>query len=273
MINIAIIIFREVLEIALILSVLFSATIGIKNRSLWINSGLLIGILGSIIIATLTDKISSAFDGIGHEIFNAAILFFSALMIGYTVIWMKHHSKALSKNIKTLSKKVIDGKKSVYALLIIVALSVLREGAEIVLFTYSYYMSGTSVYDLILGGVIGLFAGIIVGFAFYFGLVKNLGKYFFSVTTAILAFLSAGLIAKSLGYLTNVGIIGDIKTQLWDTSFIISDDTVIGDILNILFGYISRPSAIQVIGYIATLAILFIFMHVNNKSFAKKHSK
>lgn len=266
MTHIAIIVFREILEIALILSILFSATSGIKNRSLFINIGLAIGVIGSIILASLTDIISDAFDGIGQEIFNAIILLSAALMIGYTVIWMKQHAKSLSKNLKNLGKSVIDGEKSLYAISIIVALSVLREGAEIVLFTYSYYLSGSPIYELILGGILGLISGLIVGFAIYFGLVKNLGKYLFAVTTPILVFLSAGLVAKSLGYLASVGVVNEIQPQLWDSSFLISQNSLVGNILNILFGYVARPSAIQLIGYLITIMVLFTWMHKINKT-------
>ena len=254
---IAIIIFREVLEIALILSILFAATKGIKNRSLWINSGLIIGILGSIILAIFTDKISNSFEGMGQEIFNGSILLLAAIMIGYTVIWMKKHSKSLSVSLKNLSKSVIEGEKSLYALLIIVALSVLREGAEIVLFSYSYYMAGTNIYELALGGLVGLTCGLIAGFAFYFGLVKSLGKYFFSVTTSILIFLSAGLLAQSLHYFSDAGLINFLQSQVWDSSSLISDKGAIGTVLHVLTGYISRPSLLQLIAYVATVTLLF----------------
>ncbi len=264
MLQIAIIIFREIIEIALILSILFGATNGVKNRTLWINYGLLAGVVGSIILAFFTDKISDSFDGMGQEIFSAIILFLASLMIGYTVIWMKNHAKSLSKDLKNLGKKVIDGESSLYTLFIIVSLSVLREGAEIVLFSYSYYMSGVNVYELILGGALGLICGIIVGFAFYFGLLKTLGKYFFSVTTTLLIFLCAGLVASSLGYLASAGVVGEIKYQMWDSSFLIADDGFMGTFLNIIIGYVSRPSALQLIGYVSTLIILFGLIRFNN---------
>jgi high-affinity iron transporter len=255
--QITIIIFREILEIALILSILFGVTKGVKNRSLWIGSGLLAGILGSLILAIFTDKISDSFDGLGQEIFSAIILLIAAIMIGYTVIWMKKHSKSLSKSLKDVGKKVIDGEKSLYTLFVIVALSVLREGAEIVLFSYSYYMAGTDIYELVFGGLLGLLLGVIVGLSFYFGLLKTLGKYFFSVTTTILIFVCAGLVANSLKYLTDADMISPLISQIWDSSWIVSDASITGTILNILTGYISQPSAIQLIGYLLTLAILF----------------
>jgi high-affinity iron transporter len=257
MFQITIIVFREILEIALILSVLYASTVGVKNRSSWILGGLGAGILGSIIVAFFTDAISNSFDGMGQEVFSAAILFIAAMMIGYTVIWMKQHAKNLNKEIKDLSKAVIDGEKSLYTLFVIVSVSVLREGSEIVLFSYSYFLAGTSILELSLGGILGLILGLIAGFAFYFGLIKTLGKYFFSTTTTILIFLSAGLVASSLGYLTDADLIPTIIDQLWDSSALISDSGIMGNILHILTGYTSKPSGVQLIGYLLSLSILF----------------
>jgi high-affinity iron transporter len=269
MLQITVIIFREVLEMSLIVSILFAATSGIKNRNAAILYGILTGIIGSIILALFTSKITNSFHGMGQEIASAIILFSAAIMIGYTVIWIKNHAKDLSKNIKALSKKVINGEKTIYTLFIIVALSILREGAEIVLFSYSYLISGSSSLELMLGGSLGLVLGIIVGLMFYFGLIKSLGKYFFSVTTTILIFLSAGLVASSLGYLIKANVIPAIIYQVWDSSFLISDKGVVGTILHVLTGYISRPSAIQLIGYFLTLIILFTL----TKSSSKKTKK
>lgn len=269
MFQISIIVFREILEIALILSILFAVTGRIKNRNLWIGGGLGIGILGSIILALFTDKISDSFKGMGQEVFSAGILFLAALMIGYTVIWMKKHSKDLANNLKNKAQKVVDGESSLYTLAVIVCLSTLREGAEIALFTYSYYMAGTNIYELALGGLLGLSCGVIVGFAFYFGLLKSLGKYFFSVTTTILVFLSAGLVAQSLGYLISADIIPAIKYQMWDSSFLVSDSCILGSILHIVIGYTAKPSAMQLIGYLLTLAVLFGLIRSNRDDLQK----
>ena len=59
MLQIAIVVFREVLEIALILGILASATKDIKGRSNYIFAGLFLGILLSISLAFFTDQISN----------------------------------------------------------------------------------------------------------------------------------------------------------------------------------------------------------------------
>jgi len=44
-----------------------------------------------------------------------------------------------------------------------------------------------------------------------------------------------------------------LGAQLWDTSFILSDDSLTGKALGALVGYIAQPSGIEVLFYAATV--------------------
>jgi len=65
--QIAIVVFREILEIALILGILTTATKEVAGRTKAILSGLFLGLVFAIILAFFTDKISMALDGMGQE--------------------------------------------------------------------------------------------------------------------------------------------------------------------------------------------------------------
>ena len=78
----AIIVFREVLEAALIIGIVAAATRDVPGRSRWIVAGLLAGLVGSGIVAASTDVIASFASGVGQELFNAAILGVAVLMLG-----------------------------------------------------------------------------------------------------------------------------------------------------------------------------------------------
>jgi high-affinity iron transporter len=258
MLKIAIIVFREILEIALVISVLVAATKGMSGRKKWIFSGIGLGILGATLLAIFTDNISNSFEGSGQEIFNSSILLASSAMISWTVIWMTKYGKKVSANLKQLGKSVLDGDKSLIALMPVVAFAVLREGAEIVLFSYGSFVSGDKISDLILGAIFGLVCGLMVGFGLYFGLLKVLGKHFFSVTSWLLVFLAAGMVCQAVGCLSNANLVPEIIYPVWDSSFLVSEDGLLGKVLHALFGYISKPSASQLIAYITTLLLLAI---------------
>jgi high-affinity iron transporter len=256
MLKVAIIVFREMLEIALIVSILIVATRGLKGRNKFIIAGIVLGIAGSVLLAFFTNTISDLFDGVGQEVFNASILLISSSMIAWTVIWMTKHGKAISANLKKLGKSVVDGEASLFALTTIVAFTVLREGAEIVLFSYGSFVSGDNVFDLILGATIGLSCGLIAGFSLYYGLIKVLGRHFFSITSWLLIFLAAGMVSGAIGFLSHARLVPEIIYPIWDSSALLSEQGFLGKVLHAMFGYISKPSLAQLIGYLSVILAL-----------------
>jgi high-affinity iron transporter len=265
MLQIAIVVFREILEISLILGILTAATKDISGRTKWILSGLGLGIAASLILALFTDKISESLDGMGQEFFNGLILLAAAAMIGWTVLWMQKHAKSISGELKKLSNSIRDGKKPLYVLLVVVFLSVLRESAEIVLFSYSYYVSGTSASEIILGLVTGITLGSAAGAALYFGIIKASGKYFFIVTTWLLIFFAAGIATQGIGFWINAQIVPSLANPAFDASEILSQQSYFGKFLHIFFGYIDQPTGSQLIVYFATLAILMMGLKIAKK--------
>lgn len=266
MLQISIVVFREILEISLIVGILAAATKDMKGSSKWILGGLFLGVFSSLLLALFTDKISESLNGMGQEFFNGAILLSAALMIGWTVLWMQKHAKSISKELKNLSNSIREGKKPLYILLIVVFLSVLRESTEIVLFTYSYYISGTSLNEILTGLVLGIIAGSAVGIALYLGIIKAFGKYFFIVTTWLLIFLAAGIAAQGIGFWVNADIVPALGSPLFDISGILSQTSVFGKFLNMFFGYIDQPSGSQFFAYVASLSVLIVGLKIAKKS-------
>lgn len=265
MLQISIVVFREILEISLILGILTAATKEISGRSRWILSGLGLGIIASFLLALSTDKISDSLNGMGQEFFNGLILLAAATMIGWTVLWMQKHAKSISGELKRLGHSIRDGKKPLYILLVVVFLSVLRESAEIVLFTYSYYISGTSLSEITFGLITGIIFGSAAGAALYFGIIKASGKYFFIVTTWLLIFFAAGIAAQGIGFWINAEIVPALGNPAFDISDILSQQSFFGKFLQIFFGYNDHPAGAQLITYFAMLAALVLGLKIAKK--------
>lgn len=265
MLQIAIIVFREILEISLIVGILTAATKDINGRNKWIIGGLALGVFASLILAFSTDKISESLDGMGQEFFNGLILLSTAVMIGWTVLWMQKHAKSLSGDLKNLSKAVKKGQKPLYALLIAVFFTVLRECAEIVLFTYSSYISGTSTSKILAGLSIGIILGSTVGIALYFGILKMFGRYFFAITSWILVFFAAGIAAQGIGFWINAEIVPALQDPIFDSSQILSQQSFFGQFLNIFFGYMDQPTGSQLIAYFTMLIFLATGLRIAKK--------
>src|SRR2546429_398313 len=73
MLGAAIIVFREVLEAALIVGIVLAASIGAPRRGLWVSYGVVAGIAGAGLVALFAGRIAAAASGIGQELLNATI--------------------------------------------------------------------------------------------------------------------------------------------------------------------------------------------------------
>ena len=255
-----IVIFREVLEIALIVSLMFVATKGLPGRGKWIGVGFLLGILGSVLIAVFIEGISNFANGLGQELFNAFIALAASILIGWTAIWVGTHGKQISHHIKQKGKQVVDGELPVKTLVIIIMLAVLREGSEIVLFLYGMLLSGLSLSDLLLGTILGSLSGALLGGAIYFGMIKINTKYIFSITSWLLIFIAAGMAAIAGRFFVAAGYFSANSSILWDMSGILNEQSFFGQILHIFFGYSDSPMLIEVIFYSVFLAITIMII-------------
>lgn len=264
MIAIATIIFRESLEIFLVISMVMAATLGLKGRTLFVTLGSCLGALGSIIIAFFVDIISSLVDGVGQEIFNAAIMFTSVMLLSSTIIWMKKYNLELKKNLEQVGKDLLTGKKPAYILIAVVALATFREGSEIVLFTYGVMLSSKlSLITIVFSGALGAIGGLLVGFLLYIGLLKIARKHLFIVTSWMLILLAAGMAAQGAGFLIAADILPAITNQVWDSSHLISNNSFIGKILTVLIGYTPRPTGMELIFYCTVLlSVGFLYQNV-----------
>lgn len=255
----ALIIFRETIEAALVISIVAAATRGVSRRTMFISLGVLIGVLGSGVVAGLTETIANLAEGSGQELFNAAVLGIAVLMLGWHHVWMSSHGAELARDAKRVGAQVREGAVGLSAILILIALTVLREGAESVLFLHGMASGGSiGLGDVIGGGAIGLVAGAGLGMLMYFGLMKIPLKWFFSVTGWLIVLLAAGLSGQMARYLIQADWLPALVSPLWDTSFLLSSDSLAGRILHALVGYEPNPSAMQMLFYATTLAVILL---------------
>ena len=165
-------VFREVLEAALIVGIVAAATRGVASRARWIGGGIALGVAGAVVIALCASRLAEALSGSGQEWFNASVLLAAVGMIGWHVVWMSKHGRELAMQMQAVGREVTSGARPMTALMTVVAIAVLREGSEIVLFGYGLFASGSSVASLMIGALLGLLAGVALGVCIYLGLLK-----------------------------------------------------------------------------------------------------
>ncbi|HUX63019.1 FTR1 family iron permease [Sulfuricella sp.] len=269
-----VIVFREVLEAALLIGIIAAATRSIPGRNRWLLAGLMAGLAGSALVAASTEAIAGMAEGIGQEIFNALVLGVAVLMLAWHNIWMSSHGKAMAAEATNIGRAIRDGQQERSILLIVVGLAVLREGSETVLFLYAVSASEASeasgasgVSTILLGGLIGVLAGIAVGYTVYVGLLRVPLRWFFIATGMLVLLLAAGMASQAAHFLIQANLLPSLAAPLWDTSIALPVTSVPGMLLHSLVGYDPRPAGMQLIFYIITLVAIATGMRLASRSF------
>jgi high-affinity iron transporter len=254
----AIIVFREVLEAALIVGIVMAASRGIARRGLWIGTGVAAGVLGAGAFAALASVISQAVNGVGQELLNAAILLVAVVCLGAHVLWVSRHAKELSEHAAAVGADIRAGVRPLSALAGIAFVAVLREGAETVLFLAGIFSgSNESASSMVIGGALGLMGGAGAGVAIYAGLLRIPLRHFFTAVNAVVIFLAAGMMSQAMGFLVQADWLSPLADSVWNTSAILTQYSIPGTLLHTLVGYVAQPMGIQVVAYVATLVIFF----------------
>jgi FTR1 family protein len=263
----ALIVFREVLEAALIIGIVFAATAGVARRGRWIIGGLLAGLIGSVVVAFFAGAIADSVQGMGQELLNAGVLFTAVGFLGWHNIWMHRHGQEIAKRLKAVGASVMAGETPLVMLATIVGLAVLREGSEVALFLYGIAAAGGAQgSSLVVGGFLGLVAGAALGFIIYFGLVHIPMKRLFQVTGTLILLLAAGMAAQGAGFLVQAGILPDFGGTLWDSSHLLSQSSIFGQLLHTLIGYEDRPMGIQLVFYVVTAGVISLLMRLSGRT-------
>lgn len=257
------IVFREVIEAGLIVGIVLAATRAVPARGLWVGYGIASGIAGAYVVAVFASSISAAMEGVGQELFNVAILLAAVVMLTWHNVWMARHGHQIAMQMKSVGEAVAAGRRSLAALAIVVGIAVLREGSEIVLFLYGIALSGSdTAVTMATGGLLGLILGVALGAVTYFGLLRISNRYLFTVTGWLIALLAAGMASQAVAFLEQAQIVTSFTQIVWDTSGFISDGSMMGKVLHTLIGYTARPTGMQFIVYLATLAGIFTLMRL-----------
>ena len=257
------IVFREVFEAGLVIGIVMAVTSSVPGRGLWVAGGVAAGVLGACIVALFTGGLSELFGGSGQELFNAGILGFAVVMLGWHNIWMARHGREIASEMRAAGEAVATGAKSLAALAVVVMIAVLREGSEVVLFLYGVAAAqGGGDLSMAAGGAAGLVLGALVCLLTYLGLITIPARYLFAVTSTLIALLAAGMAAQAIAFLQQANIVTAFDETVWNTSWILSDSSLLGRALHTLIGYVDQPTAMQLIAYAATLAVILVLMRL-----------
>ena len=353
------IVFRETLEAALFIGIMAAATRGLAGRSRAIVLGVIVGLFGSMLVAGLINEISNAADGAGQDWLNVIVLGLAFIMLTWHVVWSNKHGREMAQEAKQLGAAAKIGKASMWAVSVAIAMIVLREGSETVLFVKGALANNdrtpvavvqpvatesgatpevldlttpsgslpnevdltkpkaaqaealptevdltkqttkasdpalptevdltkgaaapmptaseqpatisttdalidspaaaTSNTQVALGGFGGLFFGILVGAALYFGLASIPVGKLFSLTNVFVVLLAAGMAGQMGNKLVQADVLPSGADPVWDSSFLVEQSSGVGTFFNALMGYEARPSLTHVAFFALGLLVI-----------------
>jgi len=259
LLNSVIIVLREVLEASLLISILLalSGALGISRR--WIVWSLGFGLIGSIIYSFGVNVISDWFDGVGQEVTSAImqILIYLLLLTVTFLVLQKYDEHKLSDKLIVLVMATT------------VALAVVREGFEILVYIYGFSNELPQFMTILTGAVIGASIGISMGALIYY-FVSSL-SYWLSrmVGLSLLALVAAGMLSQAVLLLIQADWLPS-QLPIWDSSGWLSETSVTGQLLYALIGYEATPSALQASfyfgGFILLLVVVAVALKVRRQS-------
>lgn len=243
--DIIIIVLRETLEASILIAVLISLSKSQGISITWVPSSLLVGLVGAAAYGSSLGTVSEWFDYAGQEVVSASLQFSIYLLVAVLipVQWLD-----LAR-----SRYVL---RSIMSLLVSVAL--VREGAEIYVFYSGFLHKEDVLLKALTSGFVGVAVGLSVGAIVYYALSMSNRSKVRIIYASVLLLVAAGMVLQATQLLIQVDWISSGKT-LWDSSWLISESSVVGQMAYAIFGYEATPSSTEFSAYVfSAVAILVV---------------
>lgn len=244
-----ILVLREVLEAAMLISVLLAMSLNQRQGIRWLCLALLLGLGGSVLFASFLDVITDALDGAGQEITNASL----QLMVYLTtllIVGVVPHSTTQNFPLRAVSCLMSAA----------VACVVIREGVEIMVYLAGFSSVQEQRAAVYAGSAIGAGIGVSLGVLLFSALRALQPKSAQLASVVLISLMASGMVLQSITLLEQVDWLS-AGAPLWDSSGLVSEQSIAGELLYAMFGYEASPSAIQVIVYGFCLLLMFAVYH------------
>ena len=263
---------REGVEASMIVAILLAYLNRLGKREHF--RDVFLGVGAALLLATAVGvavyATVSQYDGSrGQTIFETVTYLLAAAVLTYMTFWMRNHARSLSKELRSRAEAALDGKAR-WGLGLLAFQAVGREGLETVVFTLAIVFS-TSPARALSGAVLGLAGSLVIAFVIYrLGHKLNLSR-FFTVIGVLLMVFAAGLLADAVQNLQELGWLPVLNLPMWHTGQLLSEDSAFGDVLHSFFGYSDSPTPLQLLVYVAYLAIVIVaYLGLRNGPHARR---
>lgn len=243
LLNSVILVLREVLEAAVLISVLlaFAKTMGQGGR--WFLLSLPLAAAGTVLFASALGAITDSLDGAGQEFANAGLQCLVYLLT-LCIVAVAMNSAPQRVLFTTLAAGAVS-------------CAMVREGSEIYLYVNGFASAAELRGAVFTGSALGSGIGISVGILLYSALRALPPRTCFRVCIVLLALIGAGMVMQAALLLEQVDLLPS-GAPVWDSSFLVPEQSIPGELLYAVFGYESTPSAAQLLLYGGSLLLMIV---------------
>jgi high-affinity iron transporter len=248
---------REGVEGSMLVSIMCAYLAAAGRRDLFravfagVGAALLASALGGVALYALA---RDAFVGsVAQAWFETATFLLAVIVLTSMTFWMQGHARTLSTTLKGEMAAAV-GAGSALALATLAFVTVGREAVETVIFLVAIALNESPL-ALLGGAVLGLALSLLISVAIYrLGVRLNLRRFFTWVGAALLV-VAAGLLADAIQNLQQLSVLPGAGLVVWNTDALLSDESIVGDMLHGLLGYTAMPTILQLTAWLAFLAI------------------
>lgn len=257
--------FRETLEASIIVGLIFSLLqvfwVSFKRKR-YIGVWIAAWILWSVIFAFSFQYLFWAFEWNSEKIYEWVLMILWSLFITRFVIWTQHHFHNIWTNVKKISDQFKQSDQLWY-LSLLVALSVLREWVETVIFLNALSFSSEK-WDIVLA-ILGIIWALIISVILYISLKKVEIQKLLVFTNIFFIFIAWGLLSHGIIEFQQAWVLPNFINPLYDISGILSEKQWLGSILKAAIHYDANPSLLSFLAYISYMWIVFTLFFKNKK--------
>jgi high-affinity iron transporter len=221
--------------------------------------------LSAIAVIALTAIVLTTFgmslEDPAEAIFEGITMLIAAGILTWMIFWMSKQARFLKSELEAgVNKAVISAGKTAVFWLAFVA--VVREGIELALFITAAFFAGSTsgvngeIIQTLVGTILGVGTAALLSWTLFATTVRLDLRKFFQVTGFLLILFAAGLIAHGVHEFNEVGWIPSVMDHVWNLDAVVSQSSLLGQLLQTLFGYNSSPSLTEVITYIGYIAVV-----------------
>ena len=269
------IMFREVLEGVLVVGILY--TFIVKTGRLHLKKSIINGVTASFIatgiFAVIFQIAYGGFEGKQAALFEGTTMLIAALLLSTMIIWMGRN-KNVAASLEKEASDIIEKDKNVsLGLFALTFFAIFREGVEVVLFMYAIVIQSDSL--SIGGSILGSLVALMIGYTIFIQGKKVPLKKFFNVTSILLIFVCAGLVAYGVHEFEEAFYTKDEmkKMEVWNVNEqgpifgfniddngipkpLLSDKGAVGQLFKGFFGYNGNPTSTEISSWLLTLILV-----------------